>query len=203
MENDGIRRHTGRLGIEHAVMLTKREPMHARQAKTDRPPCCDQTWCQPDQQQKCAWKHQCIAKLAPLHGLVLSGNALIGYQIATLLSSTYGWKMQVVHADKPAYDLILQGNIDAVVADIDKVDLGGLAMLAHTKHHWPSIRTYAITGNEDFYIKRLARDMGGCEGFFYRRNERELDTQMGLGAQLMMMTSKNNTPHILDVADTE
>lgn len=37
---------------------------------------------------------------------------------------TYGWKMQVVHKDKRAYTLIVQGNMDVVVADIDTVDLG-------------------------------------------------------------------------------
>lgn len=201
---EDIRRHAKRLGIENADHMKKAELARAIQAKENMPPCFDQPWCRPSQHHKCDWKKECKAKLEPLHGLVLSSNVIIGHQVSTLLSSSYGWKMQVVHTDKQAYALILQDNMDAVVADIDGIDLGGLAVLAHTKHHWPSIKTFAITEDGDFYIKKLARDMGGCEGFFYLvKGRMEIDTHMGLGAQLMRRISKENRPHLPYVSATK
>lgn len=118
-------------------------------------------------------------------GLILSANIIVGYQIASLLN-TYGWSMQVVHTDRQAYALILQGNVDAVVADIDASDLGGMAVLFYCKHHQPSIRTFALTKGADSYLETLARDMGGCEGFFYRTGGKlEIDTHAGMAARLV------------------
>lgn len=201
---EDIRRHARRLGIKNAARMTKAELTRAIQAKENSPPCFDQQWCRPSQHQRCDWKNNCKATLEPVRGLVISSNVIIGYQVSMLLSSTYGWKMQVVHTDKQAYDLILQGDMDVVVADIDGIDLGGLAVLAHTKHHWPSIKTFAITENGDFYIKKLARDMGGSEGFFYLKKGRiELDPHMGLGAQLIDRITKRNHPHLPYVSATK
>ena len=118
-------------------------------------------------------------------GMVLSANIIVGYQIASLLSA-YGWRMQVVYTDRQAYALILQGNVDVVVADIDASDLGGMAVLFYCKHHQPSIRTFALTQGADSYLETLARDLGGCEGFFYRTGGRlEIDTHAGMAAQLV------------------
>lgn len=198
---EDIRQYAKRLGIKNVDHMTKADLTQAIHAMENRPPCFDQEWCRPSQHQKCDWKNSCKTKLEPLHGLVLSSNVIIGNQVATLLSSSFGWQMQVVETDKQAYDLILQGNMDAVVADIDGINLGGLAVLTHTKHHWPSIKTFAITENADLYIKKLARDMGGCEGFFYLKKERiELDTHTGLGAQLISQDTKRRNPHLPNVA---
>jgi len=120
-----------------------------------------------------------------VQGLILSANIIVGYQIASLLSA-YGWRMQVVHTDRKAYALILQGSVDVVVADIDASNLGGMAVLFYCKHHRPSIRTFALTQGADAYLETLAHDMGGCEGFFYRTGGRlEIDTHAGMAARLV------------------
>ena len=122
----------------------------------------------------------------PDAGLVLSGNVIIGHQVAQLFSSTRGWQMQVVDRDKQAYGHISQGRMGTVVADIDTGDLGGLAFLVYAKRHWPSVITYAITNNEDAYIKQLACDMAGCDGFFHLSTGKlMLDMRSGMAAQLI------------------
>jgi len=116
--------------------------------------------------------------------LILVEDTGTGNQITSLLEP-YGWRMHVVHSDKHAYDLMLQESMDVVIADIDAVDLGGLAMLAYCHHQDPSIITYAIAPIDDGYRKKLARDLGGCRGFFYLINKRlEIDTCRGVAAEL-------------------
>lgn len=196
MDLEKIRRRAKGLGVRHTEHLRKDELIQAIQIAEGKAPCFDQPWCRPSRHDGCNWKQDCHAHLKPCRGLILSRDIIIGHQIATLMSSSYGWSMQVVNTDKQAYNLILQGDMDAVVADIDGIDLGGLAVLAHTKYHWPTIKTFAITKNGDLYIKKLARDMGGCEGFFYLKKEKiELDTRMGLGAQLIELITRRNHTH--------
>lgn len=126
----------------------------------------------------------------PAKGLILSANIIIGYQIASLLNAC-GWRMQVVHTDRQAYAQILQGNVNVVVADIDASDLGGMAVLFYCKQHRPSIRRFALTQGTDSYLEMLARDMGGCEGFFYRPGGRlEIDTHTGMAARLVHRTTE-------------
>lgn len=121
----------------------------------------------------------------PVVGLVLSASDIIGHQIAGLLSSARGWRMQVENRDKRAYAHISQGRLDAVVADIDASNLGGLAFLIYARRHWPSVISYAITNNENGYIKQLAYDMAGCHGFFYMSpGGRLLDMHAGMALQL-------------------
>ena len=109
--------------------------------------------------------------------------------------------MQVTHRDKQAYGLILQGNMDVVIADIDAADLGGLAVLTYAKHHWASIMTYGITESRDSYLKRLARDMGGCQGYFYVVEGRlEIDTRTGMAEQFLRRSS---SPMAADVSTME
>lgn len=123
-----------------------------------------------------------------ISGLVLSGNVIIGHQVAHLLSSARGWRMAVVDRDKQAYAHITQGRLGAVAADIDTSDLGGLAFLVYAKRHWPSVATYAITRNEDAYIKQLACDMAGCDGFFYLATGKlMLDMRSGMAKQLIRL----------------
>lgn len=122
----------------------------------------------------------------PAIGLVLSGNTVIGHQVAHLLSSARGLQMQVADRDRQAYAHITRSRMHAVVADIDTYDLGGLAFLIYAKRHWPSVMTYAITHNEDAYIKQLACDMAGCHGFFYlSAGKPMLDMHAGMAAQLV------------------
>jgi DNA-binding response OmpR family regulator len=117
--------------------------------------------------------------------LILAGNVSIGYQIASLLEN-HGWHTHVVHSDLQAYDGILANGIDAVVADIDAADLGGLAVLAFCHHRHPAITTYAITQPDDEYGKKMARDAGGCEGYFYlMRGRLQIDPGRGMAAELM------------------
>jgi len=102
--------------------------------------------------------------------LVLTGNTAIGDELSTLLGKR-GWSVHVVHSDSQAYCSILKEKMDVVIADIDAVDLGGLAVMAYCHHHYPSITTYAIAPLEDAQRKKLARDLGGCKGFFYLAND--------------------------------
>jgi len=116
--------------------------------------------------------------------LILAEDGCTGNQIASLLEA-YGWPVHVVHSDKQAYDRMLQESMDIVIADIDAVNLGGLAVLAYCHHHDPSTITYAIAPVEDGYRKKLARDLGGCRGFFYLINKRlEIDACRGVAAEL-------------------
>jgi CheY-like chemotaxis protein len=116
--------------------------------------------------------------------LILAEDVCIGNQIASLLEA-YEWPVHVVHSDKQAYDLMLQESMDVVIADIDAVKLGGLAVLVYCHHQDPSIITYAIAPVDDGYRKKLARDLGGCRGFFYLINKRlEIDTCRGVAAEL-------------------
>ena len=129
-------------------------------------------------------------------GLSLVENLCRGYQLSTLLKKR-NWQMDVVHQDRQAYALILSGGLDAVVTDIETSHLGGLAVLTYCKRHWPSITTYAIARNGgDAYLKKLARDMGGCRGFFYLTDSRlEVDTGIGMAAQLMRQPATSPATH--------
>jgi hypothetical protein len=178
---ENIRRRAKALGIERTAHQNKTELIQAIQHREGKVPCFDRKWCKPNQHRHCPWKHDCKAHVEPIHGLVLSNNIIIGHQLSTLLGSTYGWQVQVIHKDKEAYAHILKGNIDTVVSDIDASALGGLAVMTYCKRHWPAVVSYAITRGDDLYLKKLARDMGGCEGFFYMAKGRiELDMQTGL-----------------------
>lgn len=114
--------------------------------------------------------------------MILTGNARTGDQIAMLLTS-YGWHISLVHSDHDAYARMLQENVDIVIADIDAVDLGGLAVLAYCHHHDRSIATYAVTPIDDGYRKKLARDLCGCRGYFYLANgSHDVDSSRGMAA---------------------
>ncbi|EAU54587.1 hypothetical protein AL013_00175 [Mariprofundus ferrooxydans] len=114
--------------------------------------------------------------------LILTGDAHTGEQLAMLLES-HGWKISQVHSDREAYERMLRENIDAVIADIDGVDLGGLGVLSYCHHHDRSIETYAVTPIDDGYRKKLARDLGGCRGYFYLANDsHDIDTSRGMAA---------------------
>lgn len=117
--------------------------------------------------------------------MILVENLCLGYQLSTLLKKR-NWQMDVVHQDRQAYAMILGGEVDTVITDIETSHLGGLAVLTYCKRHWPSISTYAIARNSgDAYLKKLARDMGGCRGYFYLTDSRlDIDTGIGMAAKL-------------------
>lgn len=126
-----------------------------------------------------------IEKRQTTRGLILSANIIIGHQLASLLGAC-GWRMQVVNTDKQAYALILQGDVEVVVADIDASGLGGMAVLVYCKHHRPSITTLALTRGTYPYLERLAHELGGCEGFFYLSDGKlEVDTRAGMAPRLL------------------
>lgn len=192
-----IRLRARSLSIKHSERMKKNELIQAIQIAEGKSPCFDQQWCKPSRHQLCDWRYDCHARLEPYRGLVLSNNIIIGHQVATLLTAAYGWNMQIIHSDMDAYQIILQGDVDAVIADIDALDLGGLAALVFAKRHMPSIMTYAITRSRSLYLKRLARDLGGCQGFFYMAEGRkELDIHTGLTAQLIRQIAGTDPPKI-------
>ena len=98
--------------------------------------------------------------------LILAGDASLGQQIATLLENCR-WQTSVVGSDGQAYERIQDERFDTVIADIDTADLGGLAVLAFCHHSYPAIATYAIARYDDEDGKRLAREAGGCRGYFH------------------------------------
>lgn len=110
--------------------------------------------------------------------------------------------MDVVRQDRQAYALILRGEIDRVITDIENSHLGGLAVLTYCKRHWPSITTYAIARNGgDAYLKKLARDMGGCRGFFYLTDSRlEIDNSIGMAAQMMRRAVATPAAHAMHLS---
>lgn len=122
----------------------------------------------------------------PALALVLCTNVVASHQVAHLLSSICGWQVHLVKQDRQAYALISQGHMHAVIADICANELGGLSVLVHTKQHWPSVITYAITRSEDAYAKQLASDMADCDGFFFlTKGNLMIDTNSGMAAQLI------------------
>ena len=117
-------------------------------------------------------------------GLIVAQNVVIGYQLATLFRQR-GWEMLVVHRDYAAYEVILREKIQAVVADIDSPNLGGLAVLTYCHHHYPSIDTYAVLQHENGELKKLAKAVAGCRDFFYLEDKSlQLDTNRGMAAAL-------------------
>lgn len=118
-------------------------------------------------------------------GLILSVNMIAVRQIVHLLSSARGVDMQVLYRKEQASLSISKRHPCLVIADIESSDLGGLAVLTHTKRHWPDIKTFAITRNEESFENRLAEGLGGCQAFFYLdRNKPGIDMQRGLAAEL-------------------
>lgn len=165
-------------------MTRKLEMNRTIRASKSRPSCFGRQWCHPRQYRGCAFADGCGARMVSAHGLILSANIIVGYQIAFLLGSR-GWRMHVVHTDRQAYEMILKGNVSIVVADIDASGLGGLAALVYCQRRWPSIRTFAVTRGDDAYLEKLARDMAGCRGFFYLSGEGlEIDMHSGMAARL-------------------
>jgi len=123
--------------------------------------------------------------------LIIAEDICIGYQIESQLGHR-GWRVRIVQNDMEAYERITQEFVGVVIADIDGVNLGGLAILAYCHQHTPSITTYAIAPTNDPYRKKLARDIGGCRGFFYLlSNSLRVDCSRGMGKEL---TSKLLSP---------
>lgn len=118
--------------------------------------------------------------------LIVVEDARVGDQLVSLLTSQYpGWRIHVVQSDRMAYERLMAAVPDVIIADIDAVNLGGLALLAYCHHRDPSIATYAIAPANDGYRKKLARDLAGCRGFFYLLSEQlMIDSERGMGAVL-------------------
>jgi len=116
--------------------------------------------------------------------LILTENVIIGNQIISLLSGR-GWQAQVVCSDVEAYNIIVQGTVDAVVADIDDVSLCGLSVLALCKHHYPPIPSYAICRDGNSKPMYLARRLN-CAGYFYLKQGeiQQIDISRGMAARL-------------------
>jgi len=127
--------------------------------------------------------------------LILTGNVMIGNQIASLLGA-HGRQAQVVRSDVQAYNMILQGIVDAVVADIDDVSLDGLSVLALCKHHNPSITSYAICRDGNSKPMHLARSLS-CAGYFYLKQGEipQIDTSRGMAARFIFPVSTDEPVH--------
>lgn len=98
--------------------------------------------------------------------LIVAGDAGLGQQIASLLENCR-WQTRVVGCDRQAYDRIQDEHFDTVIVDIDSNGLGGQDVLAFCYQRFPAIATYAIARHDDEHGKRLAREAGGCRGYFH------------------------------------
>jgi len=127
--------------------------------------------------------------------LILTGNEIIGDQIASLLNAQ-GQQTQVVRSDVQAYNMILTGTVQAIVADIDDVSLGGLSVLALCKHHDPSITSYAICRDGNSKAMRIARGLN-CAGYFYLKQGevQQIETSRGMAARLASSVSMDEPVH--------
>jgi len=123
--------------------------------------------------------------------LILTGNVIIGDQIASLLNAQ-GRQTQVVGSDVEVFNIIAQGRVDAVIADIDDISLGGLSVLALCKHHNPAIPSYAICRDGNSKPMYLARRLN-CAGYFYLKQDemQKIDTSRGMAAWLTSPASKD------------
>lgn len=125
-----------------------------------------------------------MRRVPPKRCLILSSDDSTGNQIASMLKG-YGWQIHVVHSDKQAYERMQKEPLDVVIADIDAINLGGLAVLTYCHHQDQSLRIYAIAPRDDGYRKKIARDLAGCAGFFYLVNgSLDIDTCRGMAARL-------------------
>jgi len=127
--------------------------------------------------------------------LILTENVIIGNQITSLLD-VHDRQTQIVRSDVQAYNIILQGIVGAVVADIDDVSLGGLSVLALCKHHKPSITTYAICRDGNSKPMHLARSLS-CAGYFYLKQGeiQQIDTGRGMAVRLTSSDSMDQPVH--------
>lgn len=130
----------------------------------------------------------------PTYGLILAGNVTVGSQVAALLDRN-GWWTHVVYSDMAAYQAIQNRNVDVFIADIESLDIGGLAVMIWCKNYHSSIIPYAICKNGHHRQMQLAHDFGGCAGYFYLKDDRplEINTDCGIAARLMNehMTSQH------------
>jgi len=118
--------------------------------------------------------------------LILTSDISIGHQIADLIGWHWGQPQQA-HDEVAAYSGIIKGKTNVIIADIDAVELGGLALLSYCHHQHPHITTFAITSYHDGLRKRQARELGGCKGFFYLEDESmRIDMTRGLAAQILI-----------------
>lgn len=131
----------------------------------------------------------------PTYGLILAGNVTIGSQIASLLERN-GWQIQVVYSDRDAYQIIHHRNVDVLIADIESHDISGLAVMIWCKNYHPSITSYAICRNGHRQAMHLARDFGGCEGYFYLMDERplQIDTSHGMATRFNNNSAPPSNP---------
>jgi len=125
--------------------------------------------------------------------LILTGNVIIGNQIASLLNAQ-DQQTQVIRSDVDVYNMIAQGTVDTVVADIDDVSLGGLSVLALCKHYNPPVPSYAICRDGNSKSMRLARSLN-CAGYFYLIQDemQQIDTSRGMAARLAPPASTDVT----------
>jgi len=127
-----------------------------------------------------------MGRTIPTYGLVLAGNVTIGNQVASLLRHN-GWWTHVVYSDREAYQAIHQRNVDVIITDIESQNIGGLAVMIWCKNYHPSIIPYAICKKGQRDIMQLARDFGGCAGYFYLKDQRpmEVDVSQGMAARFV------------------
>lgn len=117
--------------------------------------------------------------------LIMSGSAGIGHQIALLVKGL-GWSAEVVRSDLQARERIESSSIDVVIADIDAIDLGGLAILAFCHHRYPAVITYAIAQADDVDGELSGCDASGCQGYFYlMKGGMQIDHRRGMAVDLL------------------
>ncbi|TLS66682.1 DNA-binding response regulator [Mariprofundus erugo] len=140
-----------------------------------------------------------MVRIQPRKCLVLVDDTASGDLVTSLLHR-YGWRMQLVCEDREAYEHMLRRQFDVVVADIDAIDLGGLALLAYCHQNVPEMTTYALAQGDDPERKRLARELCGCQGFLYFQRDEMTDAASRIAADAEFHASaagQDGTPQLL------
>lgn len=124
-----------------------------------------------------------MASQREVRGLILSKNTAITRQIGDLLKHT-GCTARQVHSHVEAIMSINHAVVHVFVADIDKPDPDGLAILLWCKHRHPDIKAFAICHGNSSHSQRVAREFG-VDGFFYLTpHSHQLDVNRGITRQL-------------------
>lgn len=128
----------------------------------------------------------------PIRALILTVETMVGYQIALLLEA-HGWRIRVVNDEFAAYQAVYRRDIDIIISDIGSWKAGGLAVMVWCKRHCPWVVPYAICRRDQWKLMQIARDYGGCEGYFYLTDDESplLDTNHGMTARFLGRSATN------------
>ena len=96
------------------------------------------------------------------HILVVDDEALLRDLIVRFYS-TIGYTAVAVASGEEALEQLAEGNIDAVVTDIQLPGMNGTELVAKMKEHYPDVPIMVITGYSDIHIAIDVLKNGACD----------------------------------------